>query len=60
MTAEWDVNPTATVTYKGRTLTYRFFYELTDFIADVDDLSWVRDEDAIIEIAQRLDAEEAA
>ena len=59
MTANRADYPAATITYKGRTLTYRFFYELTDFIADVDDLSQVRDEDAIIEIAQRLDAEEA-
>ena len=44
------------VTYKGQTLTYTFFYELCEFVDEVDQLDPIDDEVEIAAIAQKLDA----
>ena len=46
---------TRTAHYRGQSLTYDFFYELCDFVAEVDDLDPIDDEVKIAKIAQRLD-----
>ena len=44
-----------TTTYKGQTLNYELFYEVCDFVEEVDGLDWMDDENKIVRIAQRLD-----
>lgn len=45
-----------TVTYKGNVLNYDFFYELCDFVGEVDNLDCEDDFAEIERIAQKLDA----
>lgn len=49
-----------TVTYKGKVLNYDFFYELCDFVQEVDNLDCEEDFAEIERIAQRLDTKAIA
>ena len=46
-----------TVTYKGNVLNYDFFYELCDFVGEIDNLDCEDDFALIEQIAQKLDSE---
>lgn len=46
---------TYTIQYKGEWFTYEFFYELCDFVMEVDELDWDEDFAKIERIAQRID-----
>lgn len=47
---------TYTIQYKGEWLTYTYFYEVCDFVQEVDELDAIEDEVEIARIAQRLDS----
>jgi len=47
--------PELTVDYRGHTLHYTYFYELADFVAEVNGWDVERDEVRIEAVAQQLD-----